>query len=188
MTGRKPLILVDCDEVLTSFLSLYRDLHSHINGKTVEHSDFKRFDFTRCVATAEEDDRIWRHLDETPGLVANMPLMDGALAALDELRSIGRVVCVTTPHVGPIFPGERLQWLVDVAGFRKADIVMCKDKSLIPGDVFIDDKVKNCESWQREHQRGRAIVFAAPHNRATNLPRANGWPQAVTLTRRWLGL
>lgn len=156
-------ILVDCDGPLADFILLYLELHEQLNGRRHVHADVTDFDFAKCVATKDEDERVWRHIDRSPGLVRNMVMEDGAAQGLIELRKLGRVVCVTSPHTGPTWMHERFAWLIG-RGFHKRDIVMCKDKSHVAGDILIDDKPEHCIEWADENPSGDAILYGMPHN------------------------
>lgn len=185
-----PLILVDADGVLLDFLAVYLDLHSHLNERSCERSEVTNFDFTKCIASPVEDERIWRHFDATRGLVENIPVMDGALEGLDRLRAIGRVVCVASPHTGPFWSGERFKALLRL-GFSKRDVVLASDKTLIPGDMLIDDRFETVMEWSRAHPKGVGVVFDATYNQQTlerraRAFRAKGWGRVVSIAEAML--
>jgi 5'(3')-deoxyribonucleotidase len=180
----KPLILVDFDGVIGDFVSLYLHLHSYLNGRDCTPEQITEFDFTKCIASQSEDGLIWAHLDTTQGLVEGLPVIDGALEGLDRLRQIGRVVCVTSPHTGTYWSGERFRQLKRL-GFDKRDVVLAADKTLVPGDMLIDDRFETVMAWSRAHPRGVGVIFDQPWNRSrvierrTRCYRAKGWPKVV---------
>jgi 5'(3')-deoxyribonucleotidase len=72
------------------------------------------------------------------------------------------VVAVTAPLAESDFwTFERARWL-GRRGFRKEDIVFASDKSLVTGDVLIDDGQHNIDSF-----RGPGVLIARPWNRGT---------------------
>lgn len=158
-------ILVDCDGPLSDFIATYLHLHRELNGQVRHKHDVTNFDFAKCVSTKDEDEKIWRHIDATKGIVRHIPYECGSIAGLDQLRKLGRVVCVTSPHFGPTWMPERAEWLID-RGFHKRDIVFRKDKAHEPGDVLIDDKPEHCREWLAENPKGIALLYGMPHNRA----------------------
>lgn len=181
---RKPLILVDCDGVLASFVDLYKDLQGILNARSFEYSDVTEFDFTKCVSTPEEDAKIWRHISTTPGLIDDLAPEDGALAGLDELRSFARVVCVTSPADTTYWCSERVNWLKKVCGFDKRDIIFASAKELIPGDALIDDKLDQVVTWDNAHINGAGIVFDQPWNRKPGaIWRAHSWAEVVSIVK-----
>lgn len=183
--SRKPLILVDCDNVLCSFVDLYKDLHGILNGRSFEYDEVTDFDYSKCVATPDEDAKIWRHIDTTPGLIAELSEEDGAFAGLDELRSIGRIVCVTKQRSSSrTWCYERECWLRTFCGFGENDIVFAADKALIPGDIFIDDRLDNVIAWDSAHINGAGIVFDQPWNRKPGaIWRAHSWAEVVSIVK-----
>lgn len=159
----KPTILCDIDGVLTNFTSTYLDLLYAFTGRRHPQSAVTSFNFTECVSSKYEDAAIWRHIAATPGLVRDLPLYDGALDFLAELRKAGRVVACTSP-AGPLWTAERSQWLLEVAGFHKRDIVIASDKALVCGDFLIDDAVHNITEWEAAYVGDGGIVMGRPWN------------------------
>ena len=107
---------------------------------------------------------------------------DGAEEFVDDLRKLGRVVAVTTPFVGVShWEADRRTWLEENFGFDQKDLVFCKDKSLVCGDVLIEDKPENCVAWNAAHN-GLTILFDRPWNRsAQREDRARGYAEALAL-------
>lgn len=185
---KRPDIWVDCDGVLADFVGTYLGLHAMLNGRACCRDEVTAFDFSKCVATPEEDEKIWRHIDKTPGIVRGLVAIPGAADALEELRTIGHVRCLTSPHLGPTWMHERAQWLAAL-GFKKADIVFCSDKKLVHGDVLIDDKLETVLEYKDHHPRSVPVLFDAPYNQrepSDRLLRARGWTHAVYLVRWFL--
>jgi 5'(3')-deoxyribonucleotidase len=179
-------IWVDCDGVLSDFVGLYLSILNAHTGRAHVHSDVTSWFMRECVASKAEDDFVWRHIDATPGLVGSMGLVDGAREALDTLRTLGTVRCLTAPHFGPTWMPERAQWLLRL-GFTRKQVVFATDKALVPGDVLIDDKMDHCEEWQAAHPRGLAILFDTARNHGpTTVARAHGWDAALELVRKQL--
>lgn len=173
--NRKPDIWVDCDGVLADFQSLYLRLLRQ-SGKDRTRADVTDYDFTRCVATREEDRAIWETIDATPGLVYNLGWVEGAHAGLRALREIGHVRCLTSPHLGPTWMHERARWLIERAGFRKDEIVFCSNKPLVHGDFLIEDHLETANAWQLHHPNSTAILLDAPYNQGATLGfRKFGW-------------
>jgi 5'(3')-deoxyribonucleotidase len=180
-------IWVDCDGVMADFVGLYLSILNYHTGRDHVHEHVTCFDFASCVASTDEDERVWRHIDAHPGLVRGLEFIAGAKEALDELRKLGTVRCLTSPHLGPTWMPERARWL-QAAGFTKKQIVFCSDKALVPGDVFIEDNKDTCEAWQAAHPGGLAILFDAPHNQGpTTCIRALGWASVLGVLRGHTG-
>lgn len=54
--------------------------------------------------------------------------------------------------------------------FDDKDVIVCHDKSLIMGNLLIDDYLKNCNEFH-----GFSIVYTQPWNKDTNLIRTDDW-------------
>lgn len=101
---------------------------------------------------------------EDPALYDNMPSIPGALDGVNQLRAAGhRVVFATVSPNGSA--GRKLRWLVDhgflawqpqpgEAPTTHPDYIEIKDKSLLRGDMLIDDGPHNIAAF-----RGTAILF-----------------------------
>jgi 5'(3')-deoxyribonucleotidase len=182
-------ILIDCDGVLADFTKLYLDLHFAHHNRAFQHHHVTNFDFTACIATKEQDDRIWRHIDQTPGLVRGLQWLPGAQDALEELRKLGRVICVTSPHHGPTWMPERLAWLREEAGFDKKDVIFASDKTPVGGACLIDDNTRNIRDWHCSKLRGEwaeGVLYSQPWNGKSALSnlRADSWEQVIEAAAR----
>lgn len=77
------------------------------------------------------------------GFYAELPLIEGAQSAIETLRNSGfDVWFVTTPFLSnPHCASEKLSWVEKHFGSSmKARTILTMDKTLIRGDVLIDDK------------------------------------------------
>jgi 5'(3')-deoxyribonucleotidase len=184
----KPFILCDVDGILVDFIDSYLVLHEELNGIKKTEADVTSFYFHECVATREQDAAIWRHIQRSPGFVYNLPVYDGAMDFLAELRQLGRVVACTSP-ANPLWTAERAQWLLDKAGFAKKDIVVASDKALVVGNFLIDDAVHNLDAWYESmcvnsQTYPKPILFDRPWNRSnTNLRRAKNYAQVLEIAK-----
>ena len=168
-------ILVDVDGVICSFADCYLRVLNHLTGRNHTSTDVTAFDFSQCVATREEDAAVWEWIARAPGLVERLEPIAWNLAAVDTLRRAGhQVIAVTSPQwTSPYWMPERARWLL-ARGFSKNEIVFASDKSLISGDMLIDDAIHNVQAWQDVHVYGRAVLVSAPWNLA------HAWPDRVT--------
>lgn len=159
--NKEPVILCDVDGVLVDFTETYLRLNAELNKRYHVEADITSFNFAECITTPEQDKKIWRHIERSPGMVYNLPLYDGARDFLAALRECGRVVACTSP-ANPLWTAERAQFLMDKCGFHKKDIVIASDKALVVGDYLIDDAVHNLDSWQ--HWGSLGILMTRPWN------------------------
>lgn len=77
------------------------------------------------------------------GFIAGLPPRDGAVQALQEMLSAGHEVFICTAPLSKPVPNvpEKYQWVAKYLGeeWAKQRIIVLKDKTLVKGDVLIDD-------------------------------------------------
>ena len=172
MTDKTSTALVDCDGVLCDFSRKVAEVAG------IEQSAITQWDFAKCMTEAQAE-RVYDALFD-PATWMSMhptPWAKELIAWLEE--SHYRVVVVTSPWwmntethcMG--WSETRLIWLTMKLGIPAQDVIMTKDKSLIEGDVFIDDRPSNVEAWKKERVLPQAWLWDAPYNRDSDLPRIN---------------
>lgn len=152
------IILLDCDGVFCDFSAMV--LHRLRKPGHVA----TQWDYSCTGANAYQ---IREAVAYSQDNCSRLNLYPGALEEINKLRDKGRVVCVTAT-----VRTERLRWLVECAGFEERDVILTRDKSLIEGDLFVDDHPSHVREWQEKHPYGRAVLFSRPYNaEATDLER-----------------
>ncbi|KAL6068383.1 hypothetical protein QOT17_008193 [Balamuthia mandrillaris] len=80
-----------------------------------------------------------QQVENESGMIASLPVMDGAARALKEMRAMGfdvRICCSLLPN-----PHERIEWIR--RNFHTPDweerLIFTNDKSILRGDILIDD-------------------------------------------------
>jgi 5'(3')-deoxyribonucleotidase len=147
-------LLLDVDGVLCDLVGqLCRLLpHRHV-------SDFTAYQFEH-VLTLDELETVRRAMTAS-GFCRDLPWHDGALDFVQRLRLIGEVVAVTRPYdESPTWTYERARWLRP----HVPDVVHTDRKTLIPGDVLIEDSLENAVQWSCCHAAGLAIIIDRPWN------------------------
>lgn len=111
--------------------------------------------------------KIFEYLDAS--IYDEVLPIPGALTAVEYARKWSRVVFVTTPTEA--HRGAKLDWLnrheFDV---HRRDYVECHDKSLVRGDVLIDDCPDNLLDFV-----GLPVLFDRPWNQSSWLRRIRGF-------------
>lgn len=177
---RKPVILVDCDGVMADMHGAWLAAFGRLHGRLPTKEQCTDWSFSKCICTFTEEDIVWRHFASHPGIIENLAEIPGAMAGIERLRSWARVVCVTAPKGGNrLWAGEREAWLMQ-RGFAKKDIAQCDDKTLIYGDLLLDDGLHNLDDMRKSGLCDWTVSFAQPWN-AQKSPhaRVNNWDEAV---------
>jgi 5'(3')-deoxyribonucleotidase len=158
-------ILLDCDGVLADFPSAALRYINARAGREYLLGDIEEHDILKALSLDHWQADFDRWCIETD-VCRELEPYKGARAFVDELRTLGDVICVTSPYSAvPNWMHSRLAWLSEHVGIGKRDVVFCKRKELVRGHVLIDDKLENCEDFVKGSQHRVAHVFDRPWNR-----------------------
>jgi len=181
----KSTILVDADGVLVNFVDSFLAVANGISGLSLTYTDVVEWDIFKPFPEkfhAEISAAI-----EAPGFCLGMSDLPGAVAGLDRLRTLGDVVCVTSPMATKTWVWERTEWLIRHAGFKSKEIIHASAKHHVRGAVLIDDKYETLVDWKFHNYNGDAILWHAPYNASINqdlgIWRAKSWDDVYSLTR-----
>lgn len=159
------LVLVDQDGVLADFeRNVYDSVRRAHPGIRPVHPDERR-EFYVVRDYPDEHRAAVQALLEAPGFYADHPVMDGAKEALFGMLEDGHDVRICT---APLFPWvncipEKFAWIDAHLGPEwVARTVLTKDKTLVRGDVLIDDKPAITGAYVPIFEH---LVFDAPYNR-----------------------
>lgn len=160
----KPIILVDCDDVLGDLVSYWIDRYNQDYDDRLTRHHITSWDVSAYVNCGK---RIYEYLYE-PGFFRDIPIVSGAQEVLARLSNIYRLVAVTsTPYCAV---HDRAFWLRKHFPMIK-ELVIAKNKHCVAGNFFIDDAPHNLEG----HSAVK-ILFDRPHNQEYhNAYRAKDW-------------
>lgn len=163
------IILIDCDDVLADFTTMFQELVLNQFGIKARASDGETWDIFEYPEVKDLKDEIWKYLLETPGLIRGISKFSYANELIGRLRELGEVICCTATVNGLYWTGERINWLVEEMSFDRKDIIFAHKKDLVWGDVLIDDKPANvqrwADRWYKKGGLGGLPVFWQPPNR-----------------------
>lgn len=174
------IIFVDCDDVIADFvhewLRLYR-ADCDIKGKEddVYKSDIKSWEISKYVKAGKD---IYKYISQ-PSTYNLVKPVDMSLWGVTNLRKMGyRVVFATSCPIG--LNGVKFEWLnKNKFDVRMKDYIEINDKSLLRGDVIIDDNPDNVLSFD-----GLAIMFSQPWNENVNYAyHPVGWINTIKLLK-----
>lgn len=181
------IVLCDVDGPLADlhpeWLRLYnRDWDDHLSPGDVTAWEIDQFVKPACGK------RIYDYLRD-PFLYDSVAVVPGALEGLRAIRDMGhRLVFLTAANEDMVRPKAR--WLMrhrivrgTHAGMK--NVVFAQDKSLVMGDVLIDDYPVNLLASSARVK----ILWDAPHNRSWDnggLVRVHAWDKVVATIRESL--
>jgi len=176
LSGRRPVVLCDMDDVLVDYgTGLYdqfvEDNPGHPIKSPAERESFDLFG-------GESDDHKARLMAamNAPGLYAKLKPLPGGFEALVAMVELGIDVRVcSAPWVtNPDGASAKYNQVEELGGpFFGNRCILSKDKTLVRGDLLIDDRSGVTGAMIPEWEQ---LLFTAPHNRLdTELPRLAGW-------------
>ena len=174
---RKRIILVDMDSTLCQFVPKLLCLaHEKLGAPLLDAALLTQF-HTEDEFESSLRDHIAALSDE-PGFFEDLEPMDGATAAMGEMEEAGyRVFICTAPkkfYNNPHCAGEKHRWVMRHLGRKWTEkIILTRDKTLVFGDVLIDDKpeVEGAVTPSWNH-----VYFDQPYNREnSDRPRIRAW-------------
>ena len=158
----KPIVLLDLDGVMIDHNDQFLQEVNEMFGKDYVYDDIVNFDYSfmeveeRTIMFA-----LWE-VASYDGKSLSVENQDN----LKALRTFARVVACSTAFTGHIESKHRFLRRY----FEPQDIVICKDKALVGGDILVDDKPKNIKLFRDVGKHG--IVFNQPWNQDVLGPRA----------------
>lgn len=182
MTRRKR-ILLDVDGPLTPdfFEAFCRELRA--NGIDATTEKITQWDIANSFSITPELERAVYTKLRRPGTASWFRPADGAVEFVASLRAWADVYAVTAPLDGSATWGfEREEWLIDQLGFKRSEIVLARDKRVVAGDAFVDDKLAHLVEWSAEYPSGLAVMWSDTYNvkEPWNGPRARGYEELRT--------
>ncbi len=162
------IILVDQDGVLadfeSEFLSRWQQKYPDLPYIPVS----KRRIFFIQDEYPQELRPLVEGIFHSRGFFANLPPIKGGIDAVRELRQQGHIVKIcTSPLTGnKDCVQEKHDWVErHLGGEWVRELIISNDKTLIYGDLLIDDKpeIKGAHTPSWEH-----VIFDAPYNRSVN--------------------
>lgn len=140
------------------------------------------YDIRACIP--RHTHAVLDRLPYMPGFCRSILPFPGATSYLRELRTLGRVVALTTASPGPHWKAERHEWLTGY-GFADSDICIVdshEEKIDYAADVLIEDRA---ETLRHAKQRWKQL-FLRPYNALEHVPgvmRASNYQHSLALLR-----
>ncbi|MEK3955919.1 5' nucleotidase, NT5C type [Psychrobacillus sp. FSL K6-1464] len=181
---RKPIILLDMDDVMANFSAEWIRLYNEEYSDSLTQNDLTEWDAS-LFTKPECGMKIYDYL-RNPGLFRNLIVADGCKDVLKDLTELGaEVIIVTDSPQGCSFgqsdwrgsnpTDDKRAWLQEHFPFiPKENFVVTSKKWLVQGDILIDDKPSTILKFQ---ELGRKVVaMSRPCNQKIDAQlRADNW-------------
>ena len=156
------IIFVDMDEVIADAYGHFIRLYNREFGENLSLAEIKHGEAWQNVPL-ERQARVKQYHWE-PGFFRDLDPMEHSQDVLKELSSRHEVYIATAATQFPNSLREKSDWLDLYFPFiHWKNRILCGDKSILKGDVLIDDRSYNLQSFD-----GRSIMYASPHNNGSN--------------------
>lgn len=161
----KKIILVDMDDVLADFEGQFLETWKKKFPRHPYVPIEKRETFRIEDNYPGEFEKDIRNIYTAPGFFENLSLIPGAKEAIAKMQSLGHDVFICTSPISAYENCvlEKYHWVAKNLGYEWTKrMIVTKDKTLIYGDILIDDKP--------EHKGLRTplwkyVLFDAPYNK-----------------------
>jgi 5'-nucleotidase len=167
------LVLIDMDEVIFwTYGGLTRVLkEKHPEIKSIPYEQNTEYYVEKLYSKNQRKvvNSIWYE----KGFFRNLELMPGALEALTEISKKNEIFICSSPLISPYCLQEKYDAVGEKLGGRwQKKLITTKDKTIIEGDILIDDKpeITGVRTPRWEH-----VLYDHPWNRHVSGKRKVTW-------------
>ena len=165
-------IIIDMDDVLADASARILEMFNELNGTSVDKDFFNDRDFYEFINS--NGHKSYRPQLFEPGFFRNLSIMPDAQEVVKELSEKHKVYIVSAATEFPNSLREKYDWMAEHFPFISwKNFMLCGDKSIVKGDVMIDDHEKNLKTFE-----GETLLYDAMHNKLlTGYQRVNNWQE-----------
>lgn len=162
-------LLIDMDDVIADTLN-YTIACLESNGILIKKKELAGKEL-EDILTKEQVD-FMRKMTNSISYFKRIPIKPNCYAVLKELQKQYEIRVVSCAFVFPNSMNAKLWWLRKNLDFISLnEIIFCGNKGDVKGDVIIDDRIENLQSFY-----GKKYLFSAPHNvNERGYKRLNSW-------------
>lgn len=169
----KKRLLVDMDGVLADIYQQAINFEFAHTGRRIKLKDVEGADEIVAFPNAAKHVRL-------PGFFRTAPLIANAIDVMKELNESYELFIVSAAMEFPNSLEEKYYWLEEHFPFIPwNNIVLCGSKTVVQGDILIDDHFKNLDPF-----KNRTLLFTQPHNMncdENGHERVNNWLEIKAL-------
>ena len=160
-------LIVDMDGLLADVYQQFINFEEKESGKRIQLSEVTGINEIEAFPNGKIHVR-------QEGFFRTAPVIPEAVETLKELQNKYEVFIVSAAMEFPNSLREKYDWLEEHFPFISwKHIVLCGYKTIVKGDIMIDDHFKNLDYFE-----GRTLLFHQPHN-------ANNQEHAHERVKNW---
>lgn len=174
----KPRLILDMDDVLADTSAKILQVFNKLNGLHLDKEYFEDKNFYELVQS--ENYISFRDALYEPGFFLDLPVFDHAVEVVQTLQEKYEIFVVSAATEFPNSLGEKMQWLSTHFPFITwQHIVFCGDKSIVHGDIMVDDHARNFT-----HFSGRKLLYHSLHNtQVQGFERVKNWKEIYEILK-----
>lgn len=160
------------DDVLADASARILEVFNELNNTSITKDFFNDKDFYEFINS--NGHISYRSSLFEPGFFANLEVIPDAQEVVKELSEKHKVYVVSAATEFPNSLREKYDWMEKHFPFISwKNFMLCGDKSIVKGDVMIDDHDKNLIPFD-----GEKLLFDAMHNKLlTGYHRVHNWQE-----------
>lgn len=169
-------IFIDMDDVMADAVDRFLEWYRRDFGVNFTKADVQGTKLHAIVP--EEHKKIVKEYPFQKGFFKDLPVIENSREVIKELNDRFDVYIASAAMEFPNSLADKYEWLDHHFPFiHWKRRIFCGDKSILKGDVLIDDHDFNLSVFD-----GRSIIFTAPHNISdTKYERMESWLDAEKL-------
>lgn len=169
-------ILIDMDDVIADAVERFLEWYEKDFGVRYTKEDLKGTKLHLIVP--EEHRKIVKEYPHCEDFFKDLPVIENSKEVVEELHNRFEVYIASAAMEFPYSLPHKNKWLDEHFPFiHWKRRIFCGDKSVLKGDVLIDDHDFNLSVFS-----GRSIMFSSPHNlNDTKYERLDKWLDAEKL-------
>jgi 5'-nucleotidase len=174
----KPRLIIDMDDILADTSARILEIFNAANGLNLDKAYFEDKNFYELVHSGNYTS--YRDALYQPGFFLDLPVFEDAVVSVQALQEKYEIFIVSAATEFPNSLGEKMLWLEKHFPFIGwQNIVFCGDKSIVHGDIMIDDHARNFA-----HFSGRKMLFHSLHNtQVEGFERVRTWKDIYELLK-----
>ena len=168
--NKKPTILFDVDGVLADFLTPTLEFVNKLLRSNYKHDDIKQWDMFESLKSEGIDiEKECFNYYSQDGYALKLDPYDNCIEPVKHINNISHLYFVTVPIVtSRTWCYDRVSWLKTHFGINDEQVLFTHNKSLVRGDLFIDDRIKYVKTWSLINKFKPAILWKQPYNKTEN--------------------